>query len=190
MKIELRSDHVHISGYVNAVDRVSRPIKDKGGGAYVERIMPGAFKRALEKNSSVRILHNHKREIGNASEDGVKLYEDKIGLFCEADIYDGEVIERARKRELVGWSFGFYPEETQRAETEIEGADYECRVKELSLDEVSIIDKRMLPCYEATSLECRAEKEEADYIDLAPEEEKPCLNFEKERARLNLFKNA
>ena len=50
MKVELRNDSVYIEGYVNAVGRDSRPIRDKTTGKrFVEQIVPGTFKRALAK---------------------------------------------------------------------------------------------------------------------------------------------
>ena len=46
-QVQLRSDRVIIDGYVNAVGRDSRPIRDtKTGERFVEQIVPGAFKRA------------------------------------------------------------------------------------------------------------------------------------------------
>lgn len=40
MQIEIRGDRVHISGYVNAVGRDSRPIPDRRG-TFVEQVEPG-----------------------------------------------------------------------------------------------------------------------------------------------------
>ena len=48
MKIELRSDSVAIEGYVNAVERDSKPLS-LGGGIFVEKVQAGAFRRALER---------------------------------------------------------------------------------------------------------------------------------------------
>ena len=51
MRIELRADSVLIEGYVNAVARDSRPMRDRDTGQrFVEQIVPGAFRRALEQN--------------------------------------------------------------------------------------------------------------------------------------------
>lgn len=189
MKIEIRSECVHISGYVNAVDRVSRIITDKKTGEkFVERMMPGTFRRAIDEAGTVLIKHNHENIVGSTADEGVKLYEDNIGLYCEADIYDSDVMERARNKELVGWSFGFILLECQRAETDVEGADYERKVTAIKLDEVSIIDKRKLPCYKATSIECRAfEEEETEYEEVPEEPETKKPDFSLKRKRLLLF---
>ena len=45
MKIEVRSDHVLISGYVNAVGRDSRPLPSPTG-KFVEMVEPGVFRAA------------------------------------------------------------------------------------------------------------------------------------------------
>ncbi|MGN1117640.1 MAG: HK97 family phage prohead protease, partial [Acutalibacteraceae bacterium] len=68
MKIELRNDHIHISGYVNAVDRLSRPMKDANGVSFVEKIEPGAFQRAIERAEEILIKHNHKRIVSSTKE--------------------------------------------------------------------------------------------------------------------------
>ena len=51
MKIQIRSDSVEIEGYVNAVGRDSRPMRDRSTGErFVEQIVPGVFTRALTRN--------------------------------------------------------------------------------------------------------------------------------------------
>lgn len=108
MRIELRSDSVVIEGYVNAVARDSRPMRDrKTGKRFVEQIVPGVFERALRHNE-VQLLLNHDktRNLGSTSTN-LELYEDSIGLHARAEVTDPEVIEKARKKKLRGWSFGF-----------------------------------------------------------------------------------
>ena len=108
MRIEVRSDSVLIDGYVNAVGRDSRPMRDKNGKRYVEQIVPGVFKRALSKNE-VKILLNHdeNRALGS-TETNLTLQEDAIGLRATAEITDAEVLQKAKAGKLRGWSFGFY----------------------------------------------------------------------------------
>ncbi len=157
MLIQLRNDRVIIDGYVNAVGRDSRPIRDKKTGeCFVEQIVPGAFKRALGRRE-VKLLLNHDREIGS-TEKNLTLYEDSIGLRAHAEIDDAEVVEKARKKKLRGWSFGFY--ERYASEEEIKNNMKRRYVEELDLEEVSIIDERKIPCYEGTSIETRAEGSE------------------------------
>lgn len=182
MRIEIRSDSVVIEGYVNAVGRDSRVMKDrKTGKRFVEQIRPGAFKRALEQNE-VQLLLNHDeaRNLGS-TETNLTLYEDSIGLKARAEITDAEVIEKAKKKKLRGWSFGFYERD---ASEEDAGNGLERRfVEEMELREVSIIDERKIPCYEGTSLEMRAEGKEivksevvevrAAYVDCISQKTEP-----------------
>ena len=67
MRIELRADSVLIEGYVNAVARDSRPMRDRDTGQrFVEQIVPGAFRRALEQNEVDLLLdHDNNRKLGS-----------------------------------------------------------------------------------------------------------------------------
>lgn len=159
MRIEIRSDSVILDGYVNAVARDSRPIPLVGGKKFIERIEPGAFERALEKAENVDLLlnHNEERHLGSTREGNLKLFEDNIGLRAICTVTDREVIEKAKKEQLRGWSFGFYANKDAWTE-EKDGMDRRT-VQELELTEVSIIDDRMLPAYIATSIEKRGNEE-------------------------------
>ena len=157
-KIELRSDSVTISGYVNAVGRESRPISSPTG-KFVEQVEPGAFKTALTRATNVDLLLNHRTEkkLGSTATGELKLDEDNIGLRAEAVIHDAEVIEKARKGELRGWSFGMY---VNKAEIEQRAEKVPKRLlHDIDIFEVSIIDTSCLPVYAGTSVECRAESD-------------------------------
>lgn len=155
MKISLRTDSVVIEGYVNAVDRYSRPLFEGAIGKFVERILPAVFKRALAKSQDVKVLLNHdyNRELATTADGTAKLYEDNVGLRAVVTITDAEVVEKARRGKLVGWSFGFEALDDERR-TNAEGV-VERTIKELDLHEVSIIDDTMLPAYVGTSIEAR-----------------------------------
>ena len=89
MNIRVTKDSVEIDGYVNAVERLSKPLKDRLG-EFVERVKVGAFKRALERAEDVRILLNHDwtRDLGGIKDGNLELYEDAIGLHARATITD------------------------------------------------------------------------------------------------------
>lgn len=173
MRIELRNDSVILDGYVNAVDRDSRPIPSTLG-KFIERMMPGVFKRALSRATNVDLLLNHNKKIGSTSEKNLILREDNIGLRATCTVTDKDVIEKARKKQLRGWSFGFTP---IKQTLEDAGNGMQRRnVQEINLLEVSIIDNNMLPCYVGTSIEQRADNTdvtteirgcdfEPDYVD-------------------------
>lgn len=158
MKILIRADHVEISGYVNAVERPSKLLHDRSGD-FIETVREGAFKKALARNDNVRILlnHDHKRDLGGTKDGNLELEEDNIGLRARAKIYDKEVIDKARKGDLVGWSFGFTDRDVDRSYDK-DGLLHRA-VKDLDLEEVSILDRRRTPAYKGTLIMARDDKE-------------------------------
>lgn len=159
MRIEIRSDSVLLDGYVNAVARDSRPIPAPGGKKFIERIEPRAFQRALEKAENVDLLLNHNKDkhLGSTKEGNLELFEDNIGLRAICTVKDADVIEKAKNKQLRGWSFGFYADKDSW--TEDENGLQRRSIEELELTEVSIIDDKMLPVYIATSIEQRGTDE-------------------------------
>lgn len=161
MQIEIREDSVVISGYVNAVERYSKPIRENLHGkirTFIERIKSGVFKKALKNNDDVKVLLNHdeKRQVATTKDGSAKLEEDNIGLRAEVTITDAEVIEKARANKLVGWSFGFYPvEDVMGSENGMDART----ITDLDLVEVSILDDEHTPAYYGTSIEARAERQ-------------------------------
>lgn len=163
MKIELRgNDKVHVSGYVNATERLSRPIRSPDGKLFVEKISAGAFRKAIERAGDVGVMLNHERELTTVKTDGITLREDNVGLFFDGDITDKEVVEKAKKHELVGWSFGFRALNPKDVESDKAGIDFERTVDEMELYEVSLIDQRKKPYYPATSIFTRADESEIE----------------------------
>ena len=159
MNIEVRNDSVLISGYVNAVERWSKPINGKLRGIaqrFIEKIKAGVFKTALKRNDNVKVLlnHNETRELANTKNGTAILEEDNIGLRAEVTITDPEVVEKAKNNRLVGWSFGFYPNSDEVAQRETIPTR---TVTDMDLVEVSILDDTRSPAYYGTSIETRSE---------------------------------
>ncbi|MBH0340121.1 peptidase U35 [Bacillus thuringiensis] len=155
MKIEIRGNQVTLDGYVNVVDRESRMLPSPRG-YFKERIVPKAFEKALKKAKNVNLLFNHdkNRKLGSTQNGNLELYEDNIGLRAIATVTDEQVIQKAKNKELRGWSFGFVSEKDSWEEGE---AGVQKRsIEELELLEVSILD--MTPAYVATSIETRGEQ--------------------------------
>lgn len=158
MRIEIRSDSVILDGYVNGVERDSKPIVTPIGKC-VERIEPRAFEKALSRAENVDLLlnHNKNRKLGSIKDGNIELFEDNIGLRAIATVTDKEVIEKARNKKLKGWSFGMY---VNKDRIEERADDIPRRhIEDLDLFEVSIVDDRLSPCYTATSIETRADEE-------------------------------
>lgn len=156
MKIRVRDDSVEIEGYVNAIERLSKPLNSRIG-KFTERIKKGAFKRAIERNDNVHILLNHNwdKDLGSTKQGNLKLNEDSIGLRAKAVINDREVIEKARNGDLVGWSFGFTDRDV---DTHSEDGMTTRDVKDLDLYEVSILDRTRTPAYEGTMVSVRSDE--------------------------------
>ena len=154
MKINIRADSVVIEGYVNAVERASKPLFSRFG-EFIEKICAGAFGRALKRNDDVRILLNHdaSRDLGGTGSGELELEEDNIGLRVRATITDPEVIEKARAGKLRGWSFGF---EDREVENGLQGGMLLRLVKDLFLHEVSVLDDRKTPAYAGTQVYARS----------------------------------
>lgn len=168
MKVNIRADKVEIEGYVNAIERDSKPLWSRVG-QFIERICKGAFKKALKRNDDVHILLNHdwSRDLGSTKQGNLELEEDNIGLRVRACITDPEVVKKARAGELVGWSFGFSDRDVVNS---IRDGMPHRAVKDLDLAEVSILDKRKTPAYEGTLITARSEEEVVhfrgeDFID-------------------------
>ena len=158
MRVEIRNDSVLIDGYVNAVGRDSKPIPYLNG-KFIEQIEPRAFDKALNKTDNVDLLLNHdeNRKLGSTKEGNLELFEDNIGLRAICTISDKDVIEKAKKGELRGWSFGFAVDKDRWEDT---NKGYQRRyVEDLDLFEVSILDNRKNPAYVGTSSEMREDKE-------------------------------
>jgi HK97 family phage prohead protease len=154
MKVKIRADSVEIEGYVNAIERASKPLWSRLG-RFIERICSGAFKKALKRAEDVHILLNHdwNRDLGSIRQGNLELEEDNIGLHARATITDPEVIEDARRGDLVGWSFGF---KDRDVENDMEDGLPLRKVRDLDLFEVSLLNRKMTPAYNGTLVTTRA----------------------------------
>lgn len=154
MKLKIRSDSVEIEGYVNAIERNSKPLTSRIG-RFIERICKGAFGKAIKRNDDVHILLNHdwQRDLGSTKKGNLELNEDNIGLHARATITDPDVVKKARNNELVGWSFGFRDRDVENS---VERGLPLREVRDLDLYEVSILDRSMKPAYDGTLVSARS----------------------------------
>lgn len=156
MNIRVLKDKVIIDGYVNAVERLSKPIKERTN-SFVERVKVGAFTKALNRANDVRLLINHdwSRDLGGITDNNLQLKEDPIGLKAHAEITDPETVEgiRSGKIKFRGWSFGFQDRDVDLGE---ENGLLVRNVKDLDLKEVSLIDRSRVPAYDGTLVTVRS----------------------------------
>lgn len=173
MQIKIREDSVEIDGYVNAVERLSKPLNSRMG-KFVERIRKGAFARALKRNDDVHVLLNHDwtRDLGSTKSGNLELTEDNIGLRAKCTITDRDVIDKAKHGDLVGWSFGFSDRDVEKT---VERGMLTRDVNDLDLYEVSILDRSRVPAYDGTLITARdAGSEEQMFVtELFDDTEKP-----------------
>lgn len=179
MQIRIKGDSIEIEGYVNAIERKSKPLWSRMG-QFVERICKGAFKRALNRADDVRILLNHdsNRDLGGIKDGNLELEEDSIGLHARATINDADVVNKAKNGDLVGWSFGFCDRDVENKRDE---DGFPLRdVKDLDLVEVSLLDRTKTPAYDGTLVCVRADENPIMYgeateddVNIRSEEEIP-----------------
>jgi HK97 family phage prohead protease len=158
MKIEIRADNTaQITGYVNTVERKSRPVITPHGKC-IEVVQERAFEKAIEVSGNVNVTVDHDNTHIYASTDSktLELYEDGIGLHASVIITDKSVIELAKTGKIKGWSFGMY---NVVDELEQRAGELPIRhIKSLHLDHITLVVNKT-PCYSATSVELRADED-------------------------------
>ncbi len=118
-----------------------------------ERIMPGAFNRAISEAQDVRALFNHDPShlLGRSTAKTLRLSVDDTGLRYEIDIPDTstgrDVIASIERGDLTGSSFGFQPVLSRTVPGHDMGADVRL------LEDVNLFDVGPVtyPAYEATT---------------------------------------
>ena len=113
---ELRaaSDGKTISGYAARYNALSGPIPaGEDGGAFRERIAPGAFKRAVQSGQDVTMLvqHDNNKLLGRTASGTLKLKEDERGLQFRCELPDtqlgNDTHTMIKRGDLNACSFGF-----------------------------------------------------------------------------------
>jgi len=191
MKIEVRADGAHISGYVNVTEKKSRPVITPRGKV-IEIIEERAFEKAIERAGDITVTVDHdKSHVYASTSDGtLSLYEDAIGLHADVIIKDETLIELAKKGKIKGWSFGMY-NVVDEIEPRADNLPIR-RVKALDLDHLTLVVNKN-PVYSATSVELRA-GEDIDIEERAVEQEvkvimdKPAIDYSIYENRISKLK--
>ena len=193
MKIEVRADGAHISGYVNATEKKSRPVMTPHGRC-IEVIEPRAFEKALERGGDIGVTVDHDgTHVYARTDDGTcTLFEDAIGLHADVLIKDPTVIALAKAGRIRGWSFGMFnviDEIEPRADGELPIR----HIKALDLDHITLVVNK-LPVYSATSVELRADaehllEERGSFEKPQITVEAPSFDLSPWRERLDAIKN-
>lgn len=149
--------------------RDSRPIPDKDGSYFIERIQKGAFRKAVTRAQKVSALLDHKWDhvIGD-TQGSLNLREDVIGLRAHLETKDPDVIRLAKERRLRGWSFDIRNAVETRAD-QPNGMPLRT-ITDFDISEVSLISDKMRPWYESTTVETRAGENGEETVELRAEE--------------------
>ena len=172
---------------VNAIERNSKPLNSRIG-QFVERICKGAFTRAIKRNDDIHILLNHdwSRDLGSTKDGTLELEEDNIGLKARAVITDEDVVKKAKRGDLIGWSFGFTDEDVENS---IEKGMPTREVKDLNLYEVSILDRTKVPAYDGTLIMARDDGSENHFIGENFIDEIKSINEEEKELKIDFESN-
>jgi uncharacterized protein len=156
LRTEFRKNQVTLVGYVNVVGRPSKTLHHPVHGKFKEIITPKTFEKALRLVKNVDLYFNHKksRKLGSTKEGNVDLYEDNIGLRIKCTITDPEAIKQAKNGSLKGWSFCFksYRDDWLPGDDGIQRRF----IRDLSLQEITLIGIGESPAYYGTSVEVRS----------------------------------
>lgn len=137
---------------------------DFGSERCVERMMPGAFDKALERGDDVRALLNHDPNclLGRTKSGTLKLSADAKGLQYEVTPGDTsvarDVIEHLKRGDISGSSITFVVDEERWTETKAEDGKWHVlrEILSVSLADCSPV---VYPAYENTSVGLRSEGE-------------------------------
>ena len=168
---------------------------DDSMGRAVERILPGAFDRAV-KEDDVRGMYNHKQILGRTSSGTMRLTLDSRGLSYEIDVPDTQVgkdvATHVKRGDVTGSSFMFRipPGGQKWTRTEDEdGKEFEVReISEVELFDTGPVD---FPAYESTTAGVRAVADVSEarsafqkHRDATKESDKAAMDKVKTRARV------
>lgn len=145
------SDGMRFTGYAAVFNSDSEPLP------FIERIIPGAFKRSLKSRNEIKMFMNHNMDhvLASTKARTLKLTEDSKGLLAEAELPDtstGRDLAVLMKRgDVHAMSFGFSvpPRGDKWSE---DGMTRE--LHQIRLHEVSIVTG--FPAYEATTANVRS----------------------------------
>jgi len=152
--VEIRADddgEVRVAGYA-AVFNEERSI----GGAFIERIAPGAFAAAIERGDDVVFLVNHAGlPLARTRSGTLSLSEDERGLYMEARL-DGSdpdvraLVPKMKRGDLDKMSFAFVP---MRQTWDDSGDIPKRTIEDVALHDVSIVTT---PAYDGTEIGLRS----------------------------------
>lgn len=174
MKLESTDEGLKVSGYVNKTNKWSETLGSRK--KFVERILPGTFRKALQNGNEINFLaeHDNAKILASTRNDSLTLREDEQGLFMEATIAPtswGKDYHTLIKEGIIqNMSFGMKVlKDTWR---KLESGLYERSISDLYLAEVSAVRN---PAYVQSTISARS-------INVI---EEPTINITEEKTMSN-----
>lgn len=170
-----------VEGYVNETGKWSHKMRSKKG-PFIEKIMPGAFSKALKNNNDIHFLaeHDSNKILSSTRNNSLVLEEDEKGLKMKATIskttYGKDYYQLIKDGILRNMSFGFFPIKDSWKKN-AQGV-LERSISELALFEVSVVTN---PAYPTSAISARG-------LDLVDEVEVPELEEETMEENRNIEK--
>ena len=170
-----------VEGYVNETGKWSHKMRSKKG-PFIEKIMPGAFSKALKNNNDIHFLaeHDSNKILSSTRNNSLTLEEDEKGLKMKATIskttYGKDYYQLIKDGILRNMSFGFFPIKDSWKKN-AQGV-LERSISELALFEVSVVTN---PAYPTSAISARG-------LDLVDEVEVPELEEETMEENRNIEK--
>lgn len=147
-------DSLKVKGYVNEVGKYSHTLGVRK--KFKERILPGAFTRALSQDNDIHFLaeHDANKILASTRNNSLKLVEDSKGLYMEADIsatsYGKDYHTLIKDGILRNMSFGFNVLKDKWKK--LNDGTYTRDISELRLFEVSVVTN---PAYPQSTISAR-----------------------------------
>lgn len=155
-----------IGGYAAVFYNGQAGTEYRVGSWWAERIMPGAFDRAIAEAHDVRCLFNHSDDfvLGRTASGTCRLSIDATGLAFETDIDPDDaqarsVLAKIRRGDVDGASFQFI---AVREEVDKSGDVPVFLIRDVDLFDVAPVT---WPAYEAASVESRSDDPRADLAE-------------------------
>ena len=142
----------YLTGYAAVFNSLSEDL-----GGFRERIMPGAFTRAIAETQDVVLVPDHSREaakvLGRLRSGTLSLTEDARGLKVRAELPDTQtgrdIREVLRRGDVSGMSFAFSLPSSKAEKWERSGDIVVRTILDVNLFDVSIV---LDPAYKATAI--------------------------------------
>lgn len=191
-KLELRyvdaafsssGDGLKVGGYVNKTNQWSQTLGQRK--KFVERILPGAFNKALSSGNEIHFLaeHDNAKILSSTRNDSLTLREDENGLYMEATISDtswGRDYHTLIKDGIIQ-SMSFGMQVVKDSWKKLENGLYERSISDLALFEVSAVRN---PAYVQSTIAARS-IEVIEDVEIPNEVENQTENQAENREELN-----